>query len=179
MHLINIDNMRTIVAEGLSKYINAPVIRSNQTGKPPAYPYASYTITTLMSQNKGTYGEYSDGVDRKHFTQTWSITIQSDDVSQSMELTMKAREWLDHVGTLYLNDNNVVIQHVGPITNRDNFITIEYEYRNGFDVVFNVVDEVVNPISEDNEIASVDLGFGEVDKPLTAEQAIEKLAKRI
>ena len=66
----------------------------------------------------------------------------SNDNSESVALASKAREWLDRSGTVYLNDNDIIVQSVGSITNRDNFLTVEYEHKNGFDVVFWLYDEV-------------------------------------
>lgn len=145
MKMFDFDKARATIATGLSAYLNCPVIRSNQNAIPPPYPYVSYSITTLMSENKGTYGVYSDGIDRKPFIQTWSITVLSNDNSECMTLVCKARDWLDHVGTVYLNDNKVICQSVGSISNRDNFLTTDYEYRNGFDVKFWFMNEVTNP----------------------------------
>lgn len=142
--MVDFENLRETVVTGLKKYLNCPVIRNNQSAEPPAYPYVSYTITTLMAENKGTYGEYEDGKARKPVTQTWSITAQSDDNTESITLANKAREWLDYVGTVYLNDNNVIVQSVTGVTNRDNVLTTDYEYKNGFDCVFWCCDEVDN-----------------------------------
>ena len=142
--MINTENIRGVVVRGLKDALKIPVIRSNQTGIPPDYPYLSYTITTLSSGNNGTWGEYEDGIDRKPVTQTWSITVQSDNCGESMRLCNQARDWLDRTGRLYLNDRGVIVQSVGDITNRDNLITISYEYRNGFDVVFWTMDEAAN-----------------------------------
>lgn len=142
--MIDIDNLRSTVVKGLKEYLGVPVIRSNQTNTPPNYPYASYTITTTESANNGTYGVYSDGIDRLPVTQTWSITVQSDKYDESLKLTSKAKEWLQHVGTVYLNDNDVIVQSVTDITNRDNMISIEYEYRHGFDCVFWLMTETEN-----------------------------------
>ena len=150
--MIDCETMRTVIASGLKDYLGCPVIRSNQNQEPPKYPYLSYTITTLMSENKGTYGVYNDGYDRQARIQTWSITVQSDNNSECVDLVCKAHEWLDRVGTTYLNDNNVIVQSVGSITNRDNFLTTEYEYRNGFDVDFWLLDTVKSIVSgEDSE----------------------------
>ena len=143
--MFDYDGLRRAVATGLSKYLGCPVVRSNQNENPPSYPYVSYTIITLMSENKGTYGIYEEDngvIERKPFTQTWSITIQSDNNSESINLAIKAQEWLDKVGKVYLDDNNVIVQSVGNITNRDNFLTTGYEYRNGFDVVFWLMNEI-------------------------------------
>ena len=134
--MIEYEKMRSVIASGLKNYLNCPVVRANQNDEPPAYPYVSYTITTLMSENNGTYGEYDDGIDRKPITQTWSISAQSDDSSESVMLISKAREWFDRFGTTYLNDNNVIVQSIGSITNRDSILTIEYEYKQGFDIDF-------------------------------------------
>lgn len=140
--MIDYENMRVAIATGLKTYLNCPVIRSNQNKKPPSYPYISYTITTLMSENKGTYGEYKDGTARKPVTQTWSITALSDNDVECVKLANKAREYFDYAGTVALNDRGVIVQSVGGITNRDNVLTVEYEYRKGFDVVFWLFDEV-------------------------------------
>lgn len=146
--MIDNENLRKIVVKGLKYYLNIPVIRGNQNAEPPKYPYLSYNVTTSESANNGTWGEYEDEIDRIPVTQTWSITVQSDKDIESVNLASKAREFLCHHGTCYLNDNNVIVQSVTNITNRDNLITIEYEYRNGFDVVFWMMNEAENPIDE-------------------------------
>ena len=153
--MIEYEKLRETVVAGLREYLGCPVVRSNQNEAPPNYPYVSYTITTLLSQNKGTYGVYADGKARKPFTQTWSITIQSKNNVESVTLANKAQEWLDYVGRVYLSDNGVTVQSVGSITNRDNFLTVGYEYRNGFDVVFWLFNEVDNTNKE--FIETVDL----------------------
>lgn len=153
--MIDYENLRITVAKGLKDYLGCPVIRSNQNAEPPPYPYVSYTITTLMSENRGTYGRYDDGVARKPVTCIWSITVQSDDNIKSVTLANKAREWLDYAGTVYLNDNNVIVQSVGGVTNRDNVLSVEYEYRNGFDVVFWLYDEIV---LEEETIEAMEFG---------------------
>lgn len=181
--MFDYDGKRTIVATGLSKYLGKPVIRSNQNEEPqkdlPEYEFISYTITQLMSQNKGTYGVYSDGIDRKPFTQTWSVTSISDDNFKSVANAIKAREWFDHVGTVYLYDNGVVVQSVGNVTNRDNVLTTEYEYKNGFDVVFSFLDEVENPMAEAGYIETVEFNGEKVEPRPSTDELAEKLAKRL
>lgn len=139
--MVDFENLRTTVVRGLKNYLNCPVIRNNQDAEPPAYPYVSYTVTTVMSENRGTYGKCADGVARKPVTQTWSITAQSNKDYESVMLANKAREWLDYVGTTYLNDNDVIVQSCTSVTNRDNVLTVGYEYKNGFDCFFWCYDE--------------------------------------
>lgn len=177
--MIDYENMRTVIAKGLKEYLGCPVIRSNQNTKPPKYPYVSYTITVLMSQNKGTYGVYEDGTERKPFVQTWSITALSDDNSESVMLACKAREWLDRVGSTYLNENGVIVQSVGSVTNRDNFLTTEYEYRNGFDAFFWLMDEVEGTAEKDGYIESTEIFGGEFVPPPSTEQLNQRLENRL
>lgn len=177
--MFDYDGMRTIVATGLSKYLGCPVVRSNQNEAPPKYPYVSYTVTQLLSQNKGTYGVYEDGKDRKAFTQTWSISALSADNTESVNLAIKAREWLDHVGTVYLSDNGVDVQSVGVVTNRDNVLTVEYEYKNGFDVVFSLFDEVDNGMEEAGYIETVEFNGEKVEPRPSEDELNEKLQNRL
>ena len=155
--MIDNNNLRLTVCQGLEEYLGIPIIRSGQNAKPPDYPYLSYTVTTLESANNGTWGKYKDSIDRIPVTQTWSITVQSDKEEESISLAIKAREYLDHMGTRYLNDNDVIVQSVTNITNRDNLITIDYEYRNGFDAVFYMFDEAENPIEKIGVIEAITL----------------------
>ena len=143
--MIDYENLRVTVVKGLKKYLGCPVIHSNQNAEPPPYPYVSYTVTTLMTANHGTYGVYSDGKARKPVNCVWSITAQSDNSVESVTLANKARTWLDYFGAVYLNDNNVIVQSVGNVTNRDNVLTADYEYKNGFDCTFWTFDEIDLP----------------------------------
>ena len=144
--MIDNENLRLNVVKGLKDYLQVPVIRANQNAEPPEYPYLTYNVTTLKSENNGTYGEYDDGIDRKPTTQTWSISAMSDNESEALTLAEKAHDWLDHIGRVPLSDNHIIIQSVTNVTSRDSILTIEYEYKKGFDVVFWLFDEIKNPI---------------------------------
>ena len=177
--MFDYENIRTVIVKGLKKYLNCPVIRSNQSAEPPPYPYVSYTITTLMSANNGTYGEYEDGIDRKSFTQTWSISALSNDNTESVMLAVKAREWLDRVGAVYLRDNNVIVQSIGSITNRDNILTVDYEYKNGFDVVFWLFDEVTGTTESEEIIKEISLNNSDTIEAEDADELNELLEQRL
>ena len=173
--MIDYDKVRGIIAKGLKNHLQVPVIRSNQNNNPPAYPFISYTITTLESQNKGTWQEYEDGTQRKAILQTWSISALSDDNSESVTLALKAREWLDRSGTVYLNDNDVIVQSVGGVTNRDNFLTVEYEYKNGFDCFFWLYDEESAEPIDEGEIKTVSIN----EQTIESKDYNELLSKRL
>lgn len=177
--MIDYEGMRNTVAKGLKNYLGCPVVRSNQNADPPQYPYVSYTITTLMGENKGTYGKYEDGYARKPVTSIWSITALSDDNVESITLANKAREWMDYAGTIDLNDNDVIVQSVGGVTNRDNVLTVEYEYKNGFDAVFYLFDTVKVDIANEGEIDNIALSQGKEVEKQDPEAIIKGLQKQI
>ena len=54
-----------------------------------------------------------------------------------------------------MNDNNVIVQSVGSITNRDNVLTVGYEYKNGFDVDFWLFETVGDTDTEIIETADI------------------------
>lgn len=176
--MIDYANIRRTIVQGLSKYLNCPVIRANQDAEMPPYPFVPYNIITLVGQNKGSYGEYEDGIDRKPMTQTWSISAASDNNEESVTLAIKAREWLDRVGTTYLSDNGVVVQSVGSVTNRDNVLTVGYEYRNGFDMVLTLFDEIAETLETDGFIEMAQIG-NEVYEKADYEALNDKLEQRL
>lgn len=155
--MIDLTAIRTAIVKGLKSELGIPVILSNQAAEAPSYPYVSYTITTLMHSENGTWGEYEDGRHRKPFTQIWSITVQSDEVNEAMEFCIKARDWLDHTGSSYLYNKNIIVQSVTGIHNRDNLITLEYEYRCGFDVVLWFLNETDNLLESKGTIEEIDI----------------------
>ena len=144
-----------IIVDGLQKALGCLVIRANQTAPSPDYPYVSYTVTTPAVTNGGGWGDYGGGVYGKQFNQVWSFTVQSGDCTESQNLAIQAHAWFDRLGTLYLNDNHIVVQRVENISNRDNLLTIEYEYRNGFDVTFTLMGRLDTETEDYIETADV------------------------
>lgn len=134
--MIDMDSLRLAVVKGLKDYTGSTVLQGNQIMPQPGYPFISYTVITPASANKGSWQKHEDGIDRKLIKQTWSISALSNKSGESLGLALQAREWLEHSGRLYLKDKGFTVQSVGQITNRDNILSGEYEYRNGFDVVF-------------------------------------------
>ena len=143
--MIAYKQMRSAVAQGLKDCLGVPVIRGNQTAEAPPYPYAVYNVTTIAGENNGTYQQHEDGTDRLMVRSIWSFSFLSKDWDESVMLATMAREWFLHSGRVYLSDHGINVQSATDITNRDNLLTVEYERKNGFDVVFYVFDEVESP----------------------------------
>ena len=133
---------KSLIINPLEKYLNCSVISANQHSPAPKYPYVSFTITAPIHINQGSYGTESDGIFYKPVRQTWSFTVQSDDEDECDKITLKLYHWFSLVGITYLSDNNISVERLEDISNRDNLITIQYEYRRGFDVRLVAMDEI-------------------------------------
>ena len=155
--MIAYDKIRPVVADGLAEYLGCPVIRGNQSAASPKYPYCAYNITTLAGANGGTYQQDSDGIDRLMVRSIWSFSFMSSDYDESVMLAIKARGWFERTGRGWLSERGVVVQSTTDITNRDNVLTVEYERKNGFDVVFYLYDEVQSLIETNGYIVSAEI----------------------
>lgn len=140
-----------LVTEELKRVTGCEVVKANIGGAPiPDYPYISFTILNTDT-GKGTYSTVDGRKKYMLLTQTWSFTVQGEDDDQALETAMKARDWLEESGRLLLGDNRIVVQKVGAIQNRDTLLTVDYEYRKGFDVVLsmeNLVEEAEREVIE-------------------------------
>lgn len=155
--MIDLKAMRTAIAAGLKEHIGVPVIRANQIEEAPAHPYATYNVTTIAGANNGTYQQHADGIDRKLVRSIWSLTFLSDDWDESIMLATKARAWFEHAGRVWLSDRGITVQSTTDIHNRDNILTVEYERKNGFDVVFYVYDTTDSPTATTGCIESAEI----------------------
>ena len=129
-----------VLVEGLREHLGATVeiVRQNNMGVQPTYPYIAYTPTTLKAVRGGTGSEVTHG-EAVPMTQVWSFSVLSDDSDACMELAFLAHDWFCSAGNTVLADKGIAVRRVGDITNRDNFTVVSYEYGQGFDVVLGMV----------------------------------------
>ncbi len=161
--MIPIKEAETIIAEALQTGVGCPVIRANQSAPVPGYPYISYTIITPLVANNGTFGDYGEGVAAKQIGQVWSFTAQSDDSTESQITALRAHDYLDYAGVVALRDLGISVNGARNITNRDNFLTVGFEYRNGFDATFAFMTKIDIPESH-GTIENADLKNYQYDK---------------
>lgn len=154
--MIDYAEIRKTVVDLLKAHVGVEVVLANQTVSKPEYPYISFTVTSPMIRTGGTYGRYSDGIDRKPVTQVWSFTVQSQSSDESQTLAQKAFDFFDRFYNA-LAEHNIVVVRIGDITNRDNFLSVEYEYRCGFDVTFGLMNEIDRSLLNEGEIISADI----------------------
>lgn len=139
--MIEQEKINITVAAGMKKAVGCEVVKANTANaRIPPYPYISFTVLNTDTKK----GTYSASKDRRYIplTQTWSITVQSDKDNESQIKAIEVKDWLEETGRVFLNDHGIVVQKVGAITNRDTLLTISYEYRKGFDVIFSLLNEV-------------------------------------
>mgnify|MGYP003289760791 CR=1 FL=1 len=140
------------IVDSLKDYLNIEgrpfeLVRQNQVAEAPPYPYGSYTAITPVSAHAGTYSRSEDGTLYKDILQTWSFTFQSDDQEEALTLAMKAYDFFTAVGLTLLADKGISVRQVRPVTTRDNFISVQYEHRNGLDVTFGLL-YTITPVNE-------------------------------
>ena len=171
----------TIIVEALRSYLRSAfdtceVVRQNQISEAPKYPYVSYTVISSASAHRGTYSRADDGTMYRSIRQTWSWTVQSDDQEEAMTIAYLLLDFFTVVGVVQLSDNNIAILQVSGVSSRDNFITMQYEYRNGLDVTFGLLYAIEDMA---DVIESFKVEDGTVEKPLSPEELNELLEKRL
>ena len=151
--MIDTESIRAVIVKGLREYIGVEVIRSNTSKPLPKLPFGSYTITSLLNNRKGTWGRYEDSKDRIPTTQVWSITLNSKDFGECTNLAVATHDYFSKAAIGYLKEYGIVVLSVGAIASRDTFLSVEYEYRMGFDITFGLMNE----LSYENEVKTDDI----------------------
>lgn len=125
----------------LESYVKCPVILANQTSPEPKYPYISYTIITPVHAENGTYN-FKDGVYYQPMLQTWSFTVQSDKYKECQKISMMMYDFFARAGRAELYKSGISVSDKSNLTSRDNYITIQYEYRCGIDITFRMMQKL-------------------------------------
>lgn len=142
--MINHRPNEIVIVDGLKDYLSTKerpceVVRQNQVVEAPDYPYVSYTVTTVANEFKGTYSEAENGTLYRDAIQTWSLTVQSDDEDEALNLGLKMLSYFTVVGLTILADKGITVRRVTGLTVRDNLLSIQYEHRMGLDVMFGLL----------------------------------------
>lgn len=146
--MIDQEELNRLITENLKAVTGCEVVKANLANAPvPPYPYISFSILRTTTR-KGSYSIRSDGTHYMSATQVWSVTVQGKNDTETQNLALKARDWLEESGRTVLNDSGIVVREVGDIVNRDTLLTINYEYRKGFDVTF----ALMNVMKTDPEV---------------------------
>lgn len=141
-------DIRDYIVGGLNEYMGdeCPVLLSTSVEPQQDYPYISYTITNprIEPVKWSMYEELgTDTIKRRYETiieQIYSFTVIGNEEDQVHDLLHKAINYFRIYGVDELAIHQIVIVDVSNVQNRDNFVTVEYEKRIGFDVRFRMVE---------------------------------------
>lgn len=108
------------------------LIQANTAGTQPPYPFATFTITTP----KVLVGNQSGPQQAEQFELVVSLTFKSTSALTALNLAEQAQQYLrSNTGRSFLlGTGGLVLASVQGFTNRDNFISIDYERNVGFDI---------------------------------------------
>lgn len=142
---INIQDIRQVIVEGIHNYTGLNSVDTDNPHNRPDYPYYSYKITSYNPYSYVGQSSMTDYGDRYKETVhlqpqiVISYNSYSNDVVEASGSIMKAWEWFKFIGYQELKNKNIVVVDVGSIQDRAVFLTPDYEYRQGFDVVLRTV----------------------------------------
>lgn len=139
--MLVIPDIEPKIVTALENYAGCPVVLSNQTAPSPPYPYISYTIITPVHKAGGTYC-LKDGVYYQPMLQTWSFTAHSDNSRACQHLGMLVYDFFARSGRMALNKIGAAVSSETNLMNRDNYLTIQYEYSCGMDVTFRLMHQL-------------------------------------
>ena len=138
--MIKHSEIRNPIVKNLNEYMGIPVIQSEETGEQPPYPFVTFSVNSpylsLGQNGKEEIVENDISITREieHFEQVYSFTVIGEDEDIVQDNMMKAIQFFKVFGVQKLKDENIVIVEVYNAQKRDNFLTIDYERRAGFDV---------------------------------------------
>lgn len=134
--MIKYDDIWIPLQKGLSTYTGIQVIQAEGIGKQPAYPFFSIKKTTI-AQGVGQPVKKILGTTatiEQDFESVLSITCNASVIEDAEDYTQKARAYFLGRGHIELSDENITVVDVLNATNRDVFLTVDYERRCGFDL---------------------------------------------
>lgn len=149
MPLVNYFDYK-VVTSSLIKAVRTltgyPCIEANGTGEQPAYPFATFTITSPKITI-----QHDD--DNAPFELAVSLTWHDESSMSVLNLAKKCESFFkSSTGRSVFAEKGVVIVDVMGFDRRDNFISIEYERMAGFDISMRVMDPYADDIGNVTKI---------------------------
>ena len=156
--MMDVKSLQREMLRLLEDYTGCKVVQANTTKQMPNYPYISYSLLNVDTR-KGTYSAHTgtkivEGIETPVNMLSmpailkYSFTVQSDDDVAALIHAISIKDFFEESKRQELADIGLIVSDVGGITQRDNMLTIEYEYRKGLDVT----------LSLNNVMESADVG---------------------
>lgn len=135
--MIRYDDIWIPLQNGLSRYLKIEVIQAEGLGKRPKYPFVTMkkiTNAIIIGQPTSKIGVEEEMILEQDIEMVFSLTVNANSIEDADDYAMKARSYLEGFGYYELQDKNITVVEVLPSTNRDVFLTVDYERRVGFDI---------------------------------------------
>ena len=167
---MNVIALRNQIIQGLSEYLECPVVLNNQQNPEQDPPYVFYSMTPFSPENE--FGDYrteqEDGTcveyRRIEPSCSFSFTVCSVDreeketyilgEDEACFLVAKAAGWFEHVGYDFFFRIGVTGIDVSAIQERSSLLVDEEARRYGFDVRIRYVKEDVREIGTIEQVAT-------------------------
>lgn len=135
--MIQYDDIWIPLQNGLSRYLGIEVIQAEGLGKKPEYPFVTMkkiTNAIPIGQSVSKMNLEEKMILEQDIEMVFSLTVNANTIENADDYAMKARSYVEGLGYYELQDHNITVVDVLPSTNRDVFMTVDYERRVGFDV---------------------------------------------
>jgi hypothetical protein len=150
---VDVESITVALVRGLGEYLGVPVIRGNQGGKKPEYPYVTLTLrvtgsfsgvlgdTTIVTREvvpSTEEGWESDVLYTFTSNPRLSVSVTAVDKAEGSDIDriiQAARDWFDvpQLANRALEIVKAIVTGMGSIEVRDTQLDWEYERRQGFD----------------------------------------------
>ncbi|MCM0627415.1 hypothetical protein M5J14_23325 [Lysinibacillus sp. OL1_EC] len=139
-------NLVKLIRKQLAADTTLTVIRADQTGDIPKFPYATYKVIgdrKGIGQEDVSHVNKSDALSETRIQErnaTISFNTYGTSHDNAYEVATQLRKWFEWRGSLYLDEINVVIVNLTDVTNRTTFLLDSYDEKWGFDVIIRYLD---------------------------------------
>lgn len=115
-------------------------IEGNSSAQQPAYPFATFTITSPHIVNQ-------HDAEGSQFEVVVSLTYHDSSSISALNLAKRCESFFgSHNGRTIFSEKNVVVVDIDNFDKRDNFISIDFERAAGFDVTLRVAETFVDDV---------------------------------
>lgn len=115
-------------------------IEGNSSAQQPAYPFATFTITSPRVVNQ-------HDTEGSQFEVVVSLTYHDSSSISVLNLAKRCESFFgSHTGRTIFSEKNVVVVDIDNFDKRDNFISIDFERTAGFDVTLRVAETFVDDV---------------------------------
>ncbi|WP_150283790.1 hypothetical protein [Rummeliibacillus sp. TYF-LIM-RU47] len=134
--MLDLESIRSVIVRNLKATTGIQTIIAEQSNEQPPYPFIAIKFTTLGKQvgRAAQYMHEDVQYTEQDIEMVLSVSSFSEEMDESINNAYAAFQFFEVDGIQTLQEANIAVVKTTEISNRDTFISIEYERRTGFDV---------------------------------------------